>query len=245
MKVISVCIATFNGEKYIREQLVSILSQLSNNDEVVISDDASTDNTCTIIKSLNDERIRLIQNEYSSGVIKNFEKALSAAKGQYIFLSDQDDIWQPNKVALVMGYLARHDLVISDAQVINDQLQVINESYFDLKGSKAGLLNNLLTNNYMGCCMAFNKNILKVALPFPAGIPMHDQWLGIIGELFFTTLFVKDKLVLYRRHNANASATGSKSRFGVFQQFRFRWSIIKYIPLLIARRFFDNSFKID
>ncbi|MEK5777350.1 glycosyltransferase, partial [Acinetobacter nosocomialis] len=100
--MISVCLATYNGEKYIVEQLTSILSQLSPTDEVIISDDHSTDETLLLIKSLNDPRIKIITNELGKGYTKNFENAINHSSGDYIFLSDQDDVWVENKVELMM-----------------------------------------------------------------------------------------------------------------------------------------------
>ena len=94
--MISVCIATYNGEKYIKEQLLSILPQLGKKDEVIISDDHSTDNTLDIVKGLNDNRIKIVMNNREKGYTSNFENALSYAIGDYIFLSDQDDIWMSN-----------------------------------------------------------------------------------------------------------------------------------------------------
>ncbi len=96
--MISVCIATYNASKYINAQIVSILGQLASNDEVIVSGDLSTDDTVEIITSINDARIKVIKSNIRLGVIKNFERSLYAAKGDIIFLSDQDDIWLPNKV---------------------------------------------------------------------------------------------------------------------------------------------------
>ena len=103
--MISVCIATYNGEKYIREQLDSILPQLGLDDEVIISDDSSTDNTLKIIEEYNDCRIKIFSNNKFYSPILNFENALKKAQGDFIFLSDQDDIWKSNKVEVVMKYL--------------------------------------------------------------------------------------------------------------------------------------------
>lgn len=95
--MISVCMATYNGEEYIKEQLESILCQLGEMDEIIISDDGSTDNTLNIIESYNDSRIKIHINTGKHGFVYNFENALQKAKGEYIFLSDQDDIWLPEK----------------------------------------------------------------------------------------------------------------------------------------------------
>ena len=95
----SVCMATYNGQKYLREQIESILCQLSANDELVISDDHSTDSTVDIIRSYGDSRIKMYANELTKGVTHNFENALNKSKGDIIFLADQDDVWLPNKIS--------------------------------------------------------------------------------------------------------------------------------------------------
>ncbi|MEM7184509.1 MAG: glycosyltransferase, partial [Spirochaetota bacterium] len=112
--MISVCIATFNGEKYIHEQLVSILQQLGTNDEIIISDDSSTDNTIKMIHAINDKRIKIYHNNVRNP-IQNFENALRKAQGKYIFLSDQDDIWLETKISITIEHLQKYDLVVHDA----------------------------------------------------------------------------------------------------------------------------------
>ena len=126
---ISVCIATYNGEKYIRDQLESILSQLDFCDEIVVSDDHSSDKTIAIIKSFNDDRIRVIYNSGQKGYTSNFENALKHAKGEYIFLSDQDDIWLKGKVDKCMEYLQDYDFVVSDAVIVNQDLETLKKSF--------------------------------------------------------------------------------------------------------------------
>ena len=111
--MISVCIATYNGEKYLRKQLDSILNQLEYNDEVIISDDGSSDETLNIISSYNDKRIHVFHNKGEHGVVKNFENGLNHVLGDYIFLCDQDDIWKSNKVQVVLNELkdAKKDVI--------------------------------------------------------------------------------------------------------------------------------------
>ena len=106
---VSVCLASYNGEKFIREQMESILSELSPFDEVIVCDDGSTDATCSIIMSFNDPRIKLIINNNNIGHVKNFEKVLLLAQGQFIFLSDQDDIWVAGKVQKVIAAFQKND----------------------------------------------------------------------------------------------------------------------------------------
>jgi glycosyltransferase involved in cell wall biosynthesis len=223
--------ATKNGGLYLREQLNSILQQLLPEDELIISDDLSTDNTHDIIESYHDHRIRLIRNPQAQGIIKNFEAALNASRGTSIFLADQDDVWKPDKVSIVMKYLVHHDLVISDCLITDYSLNLKSESFFKLNNSGSGLIRNILKNSYMGCCMAFNRNVLNKALPFPKDIPMHDYWIGLVGELNFKVRFIPEVLVIHRRHSTNASTTGSLSNKKFSVRFAARYKIIKHLFL--------------
>ena len=227
---ISVCMATYNGEKYIAVQLESILKQLSENDEVVISDDSSTDNTIDIIKNFKDKRMQLYEHNHFYGPVFNFENALKKASGNIIFLSDQDDIWLDDKVTVMTKLLLSYDLVVSDCILINESGAVLNDSFFELRGSKSGVIHNLIKNSYIGCCMAFNREILEKALPFPKTMPMHDMWIGIIGQLFGKTYFCKEKLVKYRRHNDNVSQTSGKSINSLTKKIQIR-TILAYNAL--------------
>lgn len=229
--MISVCMATKNGASYLREQLDSIMLQLSSEDELIISDDHSTDSTVAIIQTYNDPRIRFIENSQTLGISKNFEAALTASKNPFIFLADQDDVWKENKVAVMMNYLRDHDLVISDCLIADQCLNPKNDSFFRLNNSGKGLIKNVLKNSYMGCCMAFNRKVLNQALPFPKDIPVHDHWIGLIGEFHFDVRFIPEVLVYHRRHANNASTTGSSSNQKLSAQFSNRYRILKHLFL--------------
>lgn len=183
---VSVAMATYNGEKYIKEQIDSILTNLKENDELVISDDGSKDRTREIIAEYikNDSRIKLIDGP-KNGVKQNFANAISNCNGEYIFLTDQDDIWVDNKVELVLNCFNKEKctLVIHDNQVINENEEVVIPSFFEYRNSGEGKLKNIWKNTYIGCCMAFKSEIKKDILPIPNNIEMHDQWIGIVNEM--------------------------------------------------------------
>lgn len=235
MKRISVAMVTYQGEKYIREQLDSILACLSNKDEIVISDDGSKDRTRAIIEEYKstDKRIRLIDGP-GKGVKANVENALRSCEGEYIFLADQDDIWMPDKVSLVMQELKKPEvgLVVHDAIVMDGECkEVILESFYSLKGSGAGVLKNIWRNTYIGCCMAFKRQLLEKALPIPSYIEMHDQWIGVLNDKFqYGTVFLPEKLLKYRRHGNNASGM---SHYGIPRMIKnrvcFVWALMKYL----------------
>lgn len=228
--MVSVCIATYNGEDVIRQQLDSILSELSEGDEIVISDDNSSDNTRRIIESYHSPLIRLIDGPCKGSPIANFERALQHAKGDYIFLSDQDDVWVPGKVKTMLAALERSHCVVSDCFVTDGELNVTNDSFYELNDTRPGFFYNLLRKNgYLGCCMAFRRDVLEKSLPFPADTPMHDIWIGNIAALRFDVAFIPDKLIYFRRHGHNASVTARKSTFSLKRKLGFRWNVIRYL----------------
>jgi len=218
--------AVKNGAQFVREQIDSILPQLGAADELIISDDHSDDLTTDIVMSYMDPRIKLCFNS-GSGIVSNFENCLSACKGEFIFLCDQDDVWHPHKIESMLEHLKKHDLVVSDCILIGQQLESTGSSFFELNRSGRGFVRNLMRNSYMGCCMAFNRKVLQKALPFPDKIPMHDLWIGLIGELYFNVVFIPDQLVYHRRHHSNASATSEPSPYSFFQKLGFRYKLVK------------------
>jgi glycosyltransferase involved in cell wall biosynthesis len=206
--------ATYNGEKYVKEQLASILSQLSENDEIIISDDNSSDSTLDIIKGLNDRRISVVLNEKPAGYTKNFENTLEKATGDVIFLADQDDVWLSNKVSITLSYLKKYDFVVSDCTIVDADLNTLAPSHFNIHNVRTGFMNNFLLPRYIGACMAFKKEVLSTCLPFPEKqkFAAHDYWISQWAELRFSTVVINEPLILYRRHGSNASNGGTTSK---------------------------------
>ena len=139
--------------------------------------------------------------------VSNFENALRAARGDVIFLSDQDDLWKPGKVERCCEALKEVDLVVSDACLTDAGGKEIAPSFFALRKPKQGLAGNLVKFGYLGCCMAFRRHVLTKALPFPPNrnFCTHDNWLMLVAEAFFKTRVLNEPLVAYRRHTENAS----------------------------------------
>jgi glycosyltransferase involved in cell wall biosynthesis len=230
--LISVCIPAFNGALYIGAQLESILvSPLVT--EVIVSDDGSSDNTVEVVKSYNDARIKLVQGP-RAGLISNYELLLSLASGEYIFLADQDDVWMADKVEVMLTHLRDADFAVCDCTVVDAQLNLLYPSFFALRHSGPGLVHNLLRNSYLGCCIAMRRELLEYALPFPSHLPMHDWWLGLVAETFGRVTFIRQSLMMYRRHGGNASPTTERSR--VAWGTRLYWRAI-LLSALIYRRF--------
>ncbi len=235
--MISVCITTYNGEKYIKEQLDSIICQINDDDEIIVSDDGSTDATLNIIAEYNDKRIKVFHHDSSLITTKfpldkpthNFEYALTKAHGDIIFLCDQDDVWIEGKVkkmvaALNDSYLAIHDCIVTDSNLVT-----IAESYFKLIRIHKGVISNIIKASYLGCCMAFRKEILNLALPFPKTKVGHDLWLGVIADAKFNTTLVHEPLIYYRKHDGSMTPSGNKSKYSLYFKIKYRLTIIKEI----------------
>lgn len=231
-KSISVCMATYNGEMYIRQQLESILSQISENDEVIISDDGSKDSTIALIKSFNDSRIRLIKNRGDHGYTSNFENALKHCNNEVIFLSDQDDVWVNNKVITCLNYLNNYDFIVHDAIVVDQKLDILRNSFFKERKTYDSFLGNLFKFGYLGCCMAFHRKILIKALPFPFNHKLctHDNWLFLIASRYYKVKIIPNLLIQYRRHNYNNSTGGIKDSIDLGFMIKYRlyllWNIL-------------------
>jgi len=227
---ISVCLAAYNGERYIAEQLQSILSQLGTEDEVIVVDDASTDGTKEQVRSLADGRVTLLEHRTNLGVARTFEDAIRAASGRILFLSDQDDLWAANKVSTVLRAFQLFpdvDIVASDAALIDENDAPIGSSYYARRGRfRSGVLANIVRCSYLGCTMAFRSRICARILPFPTGAEvLHDLWIGTSNALFGgKTLFIDRPLVLYRRHADNV--TGNRQLTTMFR-IRMRWDLCR------------------
>jgi len=235
--------ATFNGARFVRQQLLSILEQSIPVDEIVVVDDGSTDRTCEYIRSLADPRIHLIEQETNKGVLLAFEEAIRHSSGNVLFLSDQDDIWEQTKVQTVMQVFRENPdvkVVVTDASFIDEDGLQLPNSYFGKIGKFTdGFVANVLRCKYLGCAMAFRSSLLSEILPFPAGHGiLHDIWIGTKNKLAGgRTCFIDQKLVRYRRHSSNVTGNAKLSRFRQLQNrldllfalaiFRFRTGSIR------------------
>lgn len=228
--------ATYNGEKYIKEQLDSILCQLSESDEIIISDDGSTDSTMEIIKGYYDSRIKLYSNTNRKGVVGNFENALGKSKGDFIFLADQDDVWMLNKVEKCVALLNNFDLVVSDCYVTDSKLNILYPSFFAMRGSKPGFLNNLWKNTYLGACIAFKSSLLDRVLPIPKTLPVyHEGWIASLADITGRVCFFPEQLIYYRRHENNISKTAEKSTFPLHKKISYRIHLLILVILRLIK----------
>lgn len=204
---ISIAMATYNGSKYILEQLNSFAAQTRLPDELIICDDCSVDNTIEIIeefKLTSPFSITLFQNETNLGYVKNYEKVLRLCEGEIIFLSDQDDVWFEDKLAVCESlFLINLDSLI----VINDAV-ICDENLFPSQYTKIGQTLKLglnISNFITGCCCALRKELLEVVLPIPSEIA-HDEWINRFGNVFEARIVCHTPLQYYRRHDENTSS---------------------------------------
>lgn len=235
---ISIAMTTFNGEKFLHEQINSILNQSYQNFELIICDDKSSDSTIQIIQSymMNHPNIKLYKNVKHLGSVKNFEKTISLCHTKYIALSDQDDIWDKNKLEILMHKMEQTEkidgnipiMIHSDLRMINTENEIIEKSYFKFRGYT--LTNNKNLGHILGPCgvmgntILMNKSLKKHILPFPGDVIVHDYWIALINEIFGKRITINQTLVNYRIHEGNLSnATHKfKKRFIPINLFNFR-----------------------
>ena len=232
-KMISVCLATYNGEKFIQEQLNSILCQIGEEDEVIVSDDFSNDKTLEIIRGINDKRIKIFQNNLYKKPQKfsfeqitlNFENAIRHANGDLIFLCDQDDIWHTNKTSVIKAEIGENFAIVHDCRVIDKKDNQIFASYFDFIGAKKGILKNIIKCSYLGSCMAFKKELINFILPIPQKVP-HDLWIALIADYKKSLKLLKTPLIDYCRHEKSNSTTTKRSGKSLWYKASYRFFIL-------------------
>jgi glycosyltransferase involved in cell wall biosynthesis len=204
---ISIALATYNGEEFLQDQLSSFMNQGRSPDEVVICDDVSSDNTITIINQFIEYapfRVRLFQNDSNLGFTKNFEKALSCCNGDIIFLSDQDDVWNKNKISTIERefinnpeiMLIIHDGDLVDGNLVSQGLTKYGQVMAGY-GSDAWFVTGALT--------AIRRDLYSLAMPIPEGVVGHDGWLHYIARMSESRLILDQTLELIRRHCSNTS----------------------------------------
>lgn len=212
--MISVALCTYNGEKYIEQQLDTLIHQTLPPDEIIICDDQSRDRTVDIIRNtLRDWHgsWKLICNQQNLGYKKNFQKAISLCSGDIIFLCDQDDVWDYDKIAIMMPFFEDLDviLVFHDADIVNERLETIRSSFlnelkFDRSSFQRGDYSCLFIGNFIqGAACGFRKKLFDQSIPFP-DTAFHDEWLALNAALLGKIIVVPRLLLKYRQRGDNA-----------------------------------------
>jgi glycosyltransferase involved in cell wall biosynthesis len=210
-KFISIALCTYNGEKFLSEQIESILLQTHKNFELIIVDDCSHDKTIDIVKEYMKKykNIKLFENCANLGFVKNFEKAIELCSGEYIFLSDQDDIWDINKISYFLNNINENSsLIYSNALIIDSKQKNINNRTLlneaDIITNKNNLF-FLFNNSVSGNTMMFRKKLKKFILPFPEDINFHDIWIGFVASSLNCIQYTEKNLIMYRQHSSNVT----------------------------------------
>ena len=201
-------LASYNGAPYIEAQLRSLLAGMGASDEIVVSDDASTDDTLEVVRSVGDARIRVLPFSERVGYQQNFERAIREARGRYVFFSDQDDVCLTERIPLSLNALRQSACVCGDATVVDERLDTIASSYFAWRSAKNfGAWHLFAYPAAIGATMACRRDFLTQALPLPSGVP-HDQWLSVLAAATGQLAVIRQPVILYRRHATVASLTG-------------------------------------
>lgn len=243
---VDIVMATYNGARFVKEQIASIQNQSFTDWRLLISDDNSNDDTITIIKEMmqGDERIQLINIKRQGGVIRNFSNALSEAETDYILLADQDDIWQDDRLEKLVEKIKKLDsandnlpkMIFTDLTLVDEDNNVIADSFY--RSNKINPTDNLTNYNLLwrstvyGCTCILNKKLLNIALPIPEYAHMHDQWLALMAKKYDGLYFYDFSSIRYRQHSTNA--VGGKNK-NLFQKFSAIQKNIMNIDCLVDR----------
>ena len=213
MELVSVIIGTYNGAKYIDAQLQSIIDQTYPEVEIIIVDDASQDDTVAVLNSFAKKHNNISIHNFKEnvGYIKNFERGILLAKGDFIALSDQDDWWEPTKIEELKKQLKNNDLVYCDSTFVDKNLKPLGKSFSTIKNmiSSKNPLNFIIDNCVSGHAMLFKKELFNKATPFPELIP-HDWWLTYLASVNNGVTYFNKPLVKYRHHQNNVIASTKK-----------------------------------
>lgn len=236
--MISVAMATCQGERWLEPQLSSILDQLGPHDEIVVADASSTDRTLEIVRDLCGDQARIVEGIRRGSPPATFEAALKECRGAHVFLSDQDDIWLPGKVEACRQALDRNGpaMVLHDAKVIDADGRILSESFMASRNRHDGFWHNLWRPSYLGCAIALRRELLDTALPFPADVPMHDWWIGLLAERSKGVAFLPEPYLLHRRHGRNANFDPNRSPYSFLERIGFRWRIWRDVGIRLKDR---------
>ena len=219
--LISIAMATYNGSKYMKEQLDSIYAQTYKNFEVIVVDDLSTDETVQILEQYKRKYgLTYFVNDKNMGVVKNFEKAISLCKGEYIALVDQDDIWFPEKIEVLHENIGDYSLIYSNAGIVNGKSEIQNkttEEIYPLCGldsSTEDIYNYIVLNSFiLGCSTMFKRELLTDLIPIYESNRNHDWWLTVCAHNRNGIKYIDEVLFYYRHHENNYSRQGKQTSF--------------------------------
>lgn len=219
---IDILLPSYNGEKFIKDQIESILNQTYQNWRLLVRDDVSSDSTVEIVKNYTvkyPQKIILIDDEENHlGACQSFAKLLDYSTSDYIMFCDQDDIWLPDKIEVTLNRMLELEkiynkpiLVHTDIKVVDENLNVLSDSFWKyqkVNPTLRGLNNLLIQNNVTGCTLMVNKRLKKISVPIPKEAIMYDWWIALVASAFGVIEHIKGPTILYRQHGR--SDTGAK-----------------------------------
>ncbi|WP_418179806.1 glycosyltransferase family 2 protein [Aliarcobacter lanthieri] len=221
--LVSIAMCSYNGERFIKEQIDSILAQTYSNIELIIVDDDSKDSTVDILNDYakKDCRIKFFQNNKNIGFVKNFEKAISLCSGDYIALADQDDIWKKNKIEIFIKNIGDNLLIYSDAILIDKESKEIGKLLIQPKNLIKGSCNKafIFDNCVSGNTLMFKKKLIKDILPVPDNILFHDVWIAFVASTIGTITYTNEPYIYYRRYSEQVT-NFEKSYSSIFDRFK-------------------------
>lgn len=232
----SVCMAAYQGAAYVAEQVRSILAQLGPGDELVVVDDASRDATAEVVAGFDDPRVRLVRNETNRGYVRTFERALELARGDYVFLADQDDVWLPGRLDAMLAALQDHAVVSTSVAVLGEPTDPprfrlrARDSHRHLANIFAVMIGY---RPYTGCAMAMRRDILASVLPIPGFVfESHDLWIALVANTHRQNVHLEAPSVARRLHDANQTPLGWRSLRAIL---RARWMKAKCLVVALRR----------
>lgn len=214
--LVSVALATYNGERFLRQQLDSIFAQTYPRIEVIASDDASTDRTTSILKEYKKRHGLIVSvNKRNSGFVQNFANAINRCTGAYIALADQDDIWFPHKLEVLVREIGTHSIICSDAELIDENGMLIAPSYeqytrkFEETDDQFAFF--VFRNYVTGCTSLLTREVIDRSLPIPEGVRYHDWWFALVASTIGGVKYIPVPLIQYRQHGKNDTGAGRSS----------------------------------
>lgn len=233
---IAILLSTYNGEKYIKEQIDSLLSQTYTNFEILVRDDGSADETIKVIKNFQNvypEKIKILEShDKNLGSSKSFMTLLEYCNAEYIMFCDQDDVWLPEKIEWTLKKMHELEklyglntplLVFSDLTVVGEKLKTIDQSFWHYQKLNPNITTSwkkLLAQNVItGCTMMINKSVKKISLPFGLNEMQHDHWIGVNVAKYGEIAHLSEQTILYRQHGKNVEGA---QKFG----YRYAWKKI-------------------
>ena len=220
MSLVAVLLSTYNGEKYLKEQLDSLLFQTYQNFEIIVRDDGSADDTLVILSQY--KNIKVLKSNKNIGVKKSFSSLLEYAQkntqNMYFMFCDQDDVWEKDKIANTLARMQALEndfgiiplLVHTDLEVVDDNLHRINTSfmkYQNLDVEKNNFNDLLLQNTITGCTAMINRSLASLVLPISSKCIMHDWWIGLVASKFGMIVYIDVPTIKYRQHTNNSIGT--------------------------------------